>query len=121
MTYRIAVYPGADEQPILMRHNDGSLVIMHGEPTDEDTRPALIVPRVHLVAHKVAHSISDADQLAFALKVVAMLNTPDTALAAAPDMLEALKAIAAGEGYYGAQAAEYKAIAKAAVAKAGGK
>jgi len=41
-------------------------------------------------------------------------------IAAAPDLLAALQAIANGEGYYGAQAAEYKAIARAAIAKATG-
>ena len=34
------------------------------------------------------------------------------------ELLTALKQIANGEGYYGAQAAEYKAIARAAIAKA---
>lgn len=38
-------------------------------------------------------------------------------IAAAPDLLEALAKIAVGEGYYGAQAAEYKA--KATLAKHG--
>lgn len=36
---------------------------------------------------------------------------------AADAMREALKQIANGEGYYGAQAREYKAIARAALAK----
>jgi hypothetical protein len=35
---------------------------------------------------------------------------------AAPQLLDALKEIANGEGYYGAQAREYKEIAKAAIA-----
>jgi len=35
---------------------------------------------------------------------------------AAPQLLAALKEIASGEGYYGAQAREYKEIAKAAIA-----
>lgn len=39
-------------------------------------------------------------------------------IAAAPDLLAALQAIANGEGYYGAQAREYKDIARAAIAKA---
>lgn len=36
------------------------------------------------------------------------------------ELLAALEKIAAGEGYYGAQAAEYKQIARAAIAKAKG-
>lgn len=36
------------------------------------------------------------------------------------DLLAALESIANGEGYYGDQAAEYKAIARAAIAKATG-
>ena len=41
-------------------------------------------------------------------------------IAAAPEMLEALQAIANGEGVYGAQAHEYKQIARAAISKATG-
>lgn len=41
-------------------------------------------------------------------------------IAAAPQLLEALKQIANGEGVYGAQAGEYKAIARAAIAAAEG-
>jgi hypothetical protein len=43
-----------------------------------------------------------------------------TLIAAAPDMYEALERIAAGEGVYGAQAHEYKQIARAAIIKARG-
>lgn len=41
-------------------------------------------------------------------------------IAAAAEMLEALKQIARGEGYYGAQAREYKEIAALAIQKAEG-
>jgi hypothetical protein len=41
-----------------------------------------------------------------------------TPYTAAPELIEALKQIANGEGYYGAQAREYKEIARAALAKA---
>jgi len=41
-------------------------------------------------------------------------------LVASFDMLEALEAIANGEGTYGAQAHEYKQIARAAISKATG-
>jgi hypothetical protein len=41
-------------------------------------------------------------------------STPDTVLQA---LIEALKQIANGDGYYGAQAREYKEIARAAIAR----
>jgi len=41
-------------------------------------------------------------------------------IAAAPDMLEALEKIASGDGVYGAQAGEYKRIAREAIVQATG-
>jgi len=43
-----------------------------------------------------------------------------TLIAASPTMYEALSQISAGEGVYGAQAHEYKQIARAALTKARG-
>jgi hypothetical protein len=64
---------------------------------------------------RISHECSDLDDLGDEAKANATL------IAAAPDLLAALKKIANGEGYYGAQAREYKEIAAIAIAKAEGK
>lgn len=52
--------------------------------------------------------------------VKGIANKANAALiAAAPEMFEALKKIAQGDGAYGYQAVEYKEIARAALAKIG--
>lgn len=72
--YRLGSLPLPDGGEMLFRHNDGSLVIMTGAADDENTRPVLTVPRVHEVSRKVAYSAPDADQEAFARRVVELLN-----------------------------------------------
>ena len=77
--YRVGTLPGIEiegrvmREPTLFRHNDGSLVIMEG-PEEGDTRPVLIVPRVAHVKRSEAYSADDPAQLAFAEKVVLLLN-----------------------------------------------
>lgn len=72
MTYRIATYPGLNDEPVLLRHNDGALVILRGD--GDGAVPVLIVPRVAEVARNVAYTAPDLEQEAFAARVVALLN-----------------------------------------------
>lgn len=58
-----------------MRRNDGSLIIMERADLEyTDARPVLLVARVADVKRSEAHSAADPDQLAFAFKVLALLN-----------------------------------------------
>lgn len=73
-TYRIATYPGLKGEPVLLRENDGSLIIMEGEPDSEDARRVLAVPRFVPLRRTAPYNTPDAEQEAFAARVVALLN-----------------------------------------------
>lgn len=78
--YSIAMIPGVvidgveRRAPAIMRHNDGSMVIMCGHPDGEDHRPALMVPMMISPKRGEAWKTSDPAQEAFAALVVDMLN-----------------------------------------------
>jgi hypothetical protein len=72
MTYRIATLDPTDARP--MRHNDGSMIIMYGEPGGDGTRPALLVPMIIRPKRGDAWKTHDPQQEEFAKKVVDLLN-----------------------------------------------
>lgn len=78
MSYKLSSYNAPGEADQLLRHNDGSLVIMQtdGEEGAEDAenRPCLLVPRVNPAKRGEAWKTPDPDQEAFARRVVALLN-----------------------------------------------
>lgn len=76
-TYRIASLDptgmeGAEGTP--MRHNDGAMIIMEGEPGGDETRPVLHVTMTIRPKRGEAWKTSDPVQEAFAQRVVALLN-----------------------------------------------
>lgn len=79
MTYRIAVLPtfeiaGVTHGGDFIRDNDGSLVILFGDPDEDYTRRALIVSRVVRLKRGAAYDTPDPEQEAFARRVVDVLN-----------------------------------------------
>lgn len=78
--------------------------------------PVTIVERETRVALKcdgetVAYLSMGKHDIDWAINLVTAINCHE-------ELLEALRKIAAGDGYYGLQAREYKAIAKAAIVSA---
>lgn len=72
MRYSIATTGLNDDEP--MRHNDGSMVVMQGEPHTDERRAVLLVP-MHLTPKRgQGWCTSDPVQEAFAARVVAALN-----------------------------------------------
>lgn len=67
----------AETAPI-MRHNDGSMVIMLRLSDDEfDVRPALTVPMIIHAKRGEAWKTTDPEQEAFAARVVDLLNAAE--------------------------------------------
>lgn len=84
MIYRLATMPtfevkGQTHGGEPIRHNDGALVIMHGEPGSDDSRPAVIVPRVAEVKRSERHDAEDPEQMALALRIIDLLNAAEGA------------------------------------------
>jgi hypothetical protein len=79
MKYRIAMIPTFDRETMaegekFARDNDGSMIIMHGDPNDDDTRRAVIVPRVVRLKRSASYDTPDPEQEALAQKIVDLLN-----------------------------------------------
>jgi hypothetical protein len=81
MKYRIATIPTFDretrtEGEAFFRENDGTLVIMHGDSRkrDEDTRRAVLVPRVTRLKRTAPYDTPDPEQEALAQRLVDLLN-----------------------------------------------
>lgn len=75
--YNVGTLAIGSGDPEFFRHNDGSLIILDGPAGD--ARPCLLVPRVHHVPRNKAYSAPDADQEAFAQRVVDLLNQAEPA------------------------------------------
>lgn len=68
--YSISAYPAGG----FTRHNDGSMVIMHGEKYTDDYQAVLLVPRFTPAKRGSAWNTPDPAQEVFAAAVVAALN-----------------------------------------------
>lgn len=86
--YFLAEYGRDHGEPTLMRRNEGELVIMcrSGDPDYAgDAKSVLVVPRFHHVKRADAWKADDPDQVAFAIKVMGMLNAEMAAPTDTPD------------------------------------